>query len=331
MYNKKYNRNPNEQEKKNDDIIDDIYKKSLNINKNAYCNNCNKKGHNFKKCNNPIISNGIIALYIENIDVNIIPTLQKYIYEKINNKNDNNDNNEYKNNDYKKIKFLMVQRKHSLGYIEFIRGKYDVDNLEKIKKIFEQMTPNEIKDINEYNFDYLWNMLWDNNPYSTTTIKNKFHYKEYITSKQKFYDLKMQNIDLFSEVKPNFVSNEWGFPKGRREVYESDIVCAMREFKEETFFNENDYVILDEKHSIKENLVGTNGINYRHNYYLAFLQNKEIKNIENKEIGDIKLMDIDECLEKIRPYHKNKIKIIKNVYDAIINILENHYLVEPQK
>jgi 8-oxo-dGTP pyrophosphatase MutT (NUDIX family) len=27
---------------------------------------------------------------------------------------------------------------------------------------------------------------------------------------------------------------EWGFPKGRRDTQESDWVCALREFKEET-------------------------------------------------------------------------------------------------
>ena len=73
----------------------------------------------------------------------------------------------------------MVQRKHSLGYMEFIRGKYNINDIENIKYLLEQMTPEELQNINNNNFDYLWNMLWDNDPNSTTTIKNKYHYNIY--------------------------------------------------------------------------------------------------------------------------------------------------------
>ena len=27
------------------------------------------------------------------------------------------------------LKFLMIRRKHTLGYIEFLRGRYDVNNI----------------------------------------------------------------------------------------------------------------------------------------------------------------------------------------------------------
>lgn len=305
----------------NTKVIDDcIDEKIIISNKNFYCSNCNKKGHTYKKCYEPIISNGIISFYIENFDKSMISLLEDYIIENINKKNKLIKN--YKSNAfYKKIKFLMVQRKHSLGYMEFMRGKYDFDNIDKIKYLFEQMTPKELQDINNKNFDYLWNMLWDNDPNSTTTIKNKHHYKEYTTSRQKFYELKMNHNKLLNSINPLFKTNEWGFPKGRREIYETDTVCAMREFEEETSYNENDYIILDDTKSIKENLIGTNGVNYRHNYFLALVYDSEIKNMENKEIGDIKFLDIDECLEIIRPYHENKKIIIKKIHGLILNFL----------
>ena len=41
----------------------------------------------------------------------------------------------------------------------------------------------------------------------------------------------------------------------------------------------------------------------------------------NREIGQAKVLNLSECLEKIRPYHKNKIKIIKNIYTIINNFL----------
>jgi ADP-ribose pyrophosphatase YjhB (NUDIX family) len=215
----------------------------------------------------------------------------------------------------------MVQRKHSLGYMEFMRGKYEIKNIEEIEYLLKQMTPMEINEINTRDFDYLWNMLWDNNPNSTTTIKNKHHYKEYIISKQKFYELKMNNSDLLTNTKHIFNFNEWGFPKGRREMYETDLVCAMREFEEETNYNENEYSILDESNIIKENLVGTNGVNYRHNYFLAIIHKKQINDRENKEIGDINFMNKDNCMSVIRPYHRNKQQIITKIHNLIVNFL----------
>ena len=35
---------------------------------NFYCTNCNKKGHVYKNCLEPIISNGIISIYIDNFN-----------------------------------------------------------------------------------------------------------------------------------------------------------------------------------------------------------------------------------------------------------------------
>lgn len=309
-------------EKHEQNVINDyINEKIIVSNKNFYCSNCNKRGHTFKKCYEPIISNGIISFYIENFDCRLIPFLEDYIIENMKKKYIKINNTNISELFKEKIKFLMVQRKHSLGYMEFMRGKYTVNDTNNIKYLLEQTTPNELNDIINQNFDYLWNMLWDNNQNSTTTIKNKHHYKEYITSKQKFYELKMNNNQLLLSIKPKFTFNEWGFPKGRRETYESDIVCAMREFEEETYYNENDYSILDENNIITENLVGTNGINYRHNYFLAVVHKNKINNFENKEIGDIKFMTLENCLDVIRPYHNNKIYIIKKIHNLILNFM----------
>jgi hypothetical protein len=298
------------------------YEKIITIKKNLYCTNCNKKGHIYKSCLEPVISNGIIGIYIENLKKENIDDLEKFIsinlnnsykYKKINNNNSTNNTNN--------VKFLMIQRKNSLGYLEFMRGRYDVNNNDNINYIFEQMTQNEIIDILTKEFDLLWNNLWDEN-----NIKNKNHYKEYITSKQKFYELKLNKIDFISNLKPKFLFNEWGFPKGRRELYESDIICAIREFEEETNIKENMYNLLESCNKIKENLIGTNGINYLHNYYLAILNSEKIKNIDskNREIGNIKVMSFNECIDTIRPYHTNKIKIIKLLNELINEYLENN-------
>jgi hypothetical protein len=220
------------------------------------------------------------------------------------------------------IKFLLVQRKNSLGYLEFIRGRYNINNIELITKLLLQMTPEEIIDIVNNDFDYLWNKLWDIN-----NIKNKYHYKEYISSKEKFYQLKLKHNDLLSNFKTLFNFNEWGFPKGRRELYESDLICAIREFEEETNITENNYFLFDKCNSIKENLVGTNGIDYTHNYFVALLHNNKINHdLNNREIGSIQIMNIYDCINSIRPYHTDKLNIIKTIYYLIDKFINDYNL-----
>ena len=320
-----------------DDLINDTNidneEKIIIPKKNYYCSNCNRKGHTFKNCMDAIISNGIIGIYIENFDYKLIPLLEAYIVENlrifnkysISPKNKNNFwlenssklNNYDLNND---IKFLMIQRKKSLGYLEFIRGRYNLDQITTLTHLLEQMTPEEVNDITNKDFDFLWNNLWDKN-----NIRNKNHHKEYIVSKQKFYELKMNHMDILKKIKILFDFNEWGFPKGRRESYESDLVCAVREFEEETCYNENKYILLEECKSIRENLVGTNGINYAHNYYLSILLDKiESFDLSNREIGNVKIMNINDCIDVIRPYHKNKIKIMKYVYNVVNDFIKDY-------
>jgi hypothetical protein len=293
---------------------------------NFYCTNCNKKGHIYKKCTLPIISNGVIAIYINNLNPLLIPLLEDYICKNIKYiKNHNFENKMIFNDKFLKdinenIKFLLVQRKNSLGYLEFMRGRYNINNNELILKLFMQMTPIEINDIINKDFDTLWNNLWDIN-----NIKNKNHQKEYNISKEKFNQLKLQNNII--NIKPSFDFNEWGFPKGRRELYESDLVCAIREFEEETCINENDYILFEKCNYIRENLIGTNGINYIHNYFLALLENNNINlenNKNNKEIGNIKILNIKECINIIRPYHNEKINIIKRIYLLINNFIKEY-------
>jgi 8-oxo-dGTP pyrophosphatase MutT (NUDIX family) len=210
-----------------------------------------------------------------------------------------------------------------------MRGRYEDDK--KLVYLLEQMTQVEIDNIINREFDDLWNELWDIN-----NIRNKNHYKEYTISKQKFYELRLNSnsSNLIKNTKPLYNFNEWGFPKGRRELYESDLICAMRELEEETFLKENDYVVLENCKKIKEYLTGTNGINYLHNYFIALTTTNSTENSNdskssgssyncsnNREIGDIKYCDYNECIELIRPYHVNKLKIIYVVYSLVNDYL----------
>ena len=73
-----------------------------------FCNNCGKQGHIFNQCKRPITSSGIIA------------------FRKRKNTN--------------KMEYLMICRKDSLGYIDFLRGKYPLYNKQYILTLINEMT-----------------------------------------------------------------------------------------------------------------------------------------------------------------------------------------------
>jgi len=79
---------------------------------NNFCNNCGRQGHLFHQCKNPVTSIGII------------------VFTK------NSDN---------QLEYLMIRRKDSLGYVDFIRGKYPLFNKRYLKNIISEMTDDEKK------------------------------------------------------------------------------------------------------------------------------------------------------------------------------------------
>ena len=303
-----------------------IENKKRVLKKNIYCINCGMIGHYYKNCLEPITSYGLIDIKIDNLfedDKSKVENIHK-----INNINVvdipgiNYQDNIYKFRYYRdNIKFLLIRRKHTLGYIEFIRGHYKVDNIDGIIYLFKQMIKNEIENINKNTFDDLWKELWGKE------INNKDI--EYKKSKSKFEKLRLGDDDILSlefyitNIKPQWDFPEWGFPKGRRNNKENDLECAQREFIEETGIQNKDYNIIDTINPLIENFIGTNGIKYRHIYYVC-LSNKndiDLSNFQFDEIGDIGWYSYSDIIRLIRPYHTKRIKIISELYMYIMNIL----------
>ena len=119
-----------------------------------YCNNCGKHGHNYNQCKLPITSLGAIAFRI---------------------RDDN-------------IEYLMIRRKDTLGFIDFMRGKYALTNKDYIMNMLKQMTNEEKLKLNTWTFNQIWNDIWGN-----VSAINQYKTEEN-SSRNKFNQLKLASI-----------------------------------------------------------------------------------------------------------------------------------------
>ena len=317
----------------------------LKPNRNVYCVNCGEKGHVIKECDRPITSFGIIAFKIVNNELEEQNDLT-------NNDLTNNDLTNHELNseislkkilenlpnplcqssilepfgldelaktgsNYPKIKFLMIQRKDTMGYIDFLRGKYTVD---KIYICLNEMTFYEKQCLLTYSFDELWEKLW--------VSKSKCYKNEYEIAKQKYEKLNIKELVDNSITKYSYT--EFSFPKGRRNMREQNFGCAQREFYEESGFNKNTYDLIENYPIIKEDFIGTNEISYRHYYYLVKMKDNfsspkidYSNDIQMGEVKNIGWFDLNQCLALIRPYDTEKKKVITNVFNDISKMYFN--------
>ena len=94
--------------------------------KNTFCNNCGKNGHPMHMCKNPIISNGMIVFKHGNEGAS----------------------------------YLMIRRKDTLGFVEFIRGKYPIYNQMYVQRLIDEMTVDEKHRLQTQTFSELWKNVW---------------------------------------------------------------------------------------------------------------------------------------------------------------------------
>ena len=249
---------------------------------NQFCNNCGKNGHVYSKCNKPITSVGVIAF------------------------------NKYGNTN----KFLLICRKDTLGYVEFLRGKYPLYNKEYIQNIINEMTVQEKANLLTKDFDTLWKDLWGNFcgiQYRSEEKNSREKFKSIKEGVHLFDDNYFNLESLIQNSNTSWTEPEWGFPKVRRKYQESDIGCALREFSEETGIQKNNILLVKNFIPFDEIFTGSNYKSYKHRYFLAYSKYKEENKFQKSEVSKLKWMTLDEAIKAIRPYNLERIDLLKNI------------------
>jgi ADP-ribose pyrophosphatase YjhB (NUDIX family) len=270
---------------------------------NSYCNNCGKTGHLFHQCKSPIISYGIIA-FREN------PETQKREY-------------------------LLIRRKDTLGFVDFMRGKYSIYNKEYILNMIKQMTNNEKQRLLTDSFSKLWGDLWGTHPAASQA--NDPYKAEEQSSRNKFESLRTgvytktdsHNLEeLIQMTDPVWTEPEWGFPKGRRNYQERDYDCAVREFCEETGYGMDQLVVLKNIQPFEVTFTGSNYKSYKHKYYVTYMRYADtlsFRNLQTSEVSESSWMSAEKCNSVIRSYNIEKKRILISV-EKMLNMNNLSYM-----
>ena len=199
---------------------------------------------------------------------------------------------------------LMVKKKYTYSFFEFVFGKYPRFDRPKLEAMFDSMTYQEKSDILEMEFDKLWCKIVLNVPDDPNSInksrtklkrptsKKRFELafqdgiietdlgndpsqrekelQTYISKRQRFRDFIDDGGRRLKELINHSKSADpiWEIPKGRPDGIEKPLDTANREFTEETLGCTDNYKIVYEIRPIKINYVNA-GCFYKNEYFVA--------------------------------------------------------------
>jgi 8-oxo-dGTP pyrophosphatase MutT (NUDIX family) len=232
----------------------------------------------------------------------------------------------------------MIRRKDTLGYIDFMRGKYSIFNRPYITNMLNQMTVEEKTRMRSGDFGLLWQAIWGKplpaaaaaaaapvSQYRSEELTSRDKYNLLFSGvfhssdpERKFWSEKYTLNDLIDASDPGWEEPEWGFPKGRRNPQEKDYECAMREFTEETGISAYRHL-----HNVQnlmpyeEIFTGSNYKSYKHKYYVMFLNqdqyNVPLDQFESSEVSLMAWKTLDQARQCIRPYNLEKLRVLDHV------------------
>ena len=248
------------------------------------CSNCGSFGHFFRSCSEPITSLGILA---------------------------------FRRPKESESEWLLIRRRDSLGFIEIMRGKYDIHDISGIQSLIDQTTLSERERFQTQSFHALWTVLWNGQA-------SRRYLSEYDQAKRKFDTLVPMLPQLYAASTTSWTEPEWGFPKGRRSSSETELACAFRETWEEAGVLRKHLTLISGDPLVEE-FRGSNGIVYRHRYWLAETPptldvcmdptNKD----QRREIGAVQWFSLQDAIDTIRPYNIEKRDLLMRAHAAILN------------
>jgi len=244
------------------------------------CNNCGNLAHGYKYCKHPITSNGVIHVTREG-------------------------------------KYLMICRRKTLGYVDFMRGRYSVHVPDYIMNLINEMTVDEKEALLVKTFSELSADLWG------TPHEDSF-------SREKFELLKRGAVpkslaELVAASTTAWATQEWGFPKGRRNANETELTCALREYEEETGHSRKNLNLIRNVLPFEEIFTGSNYKSYKHKYYVGFCDADPDGPFQVSEVSAMQYFTYEEAVAVIRPYNTERKQVLTDVHHMLLTHFADHF------
>ncbi len=213
------------------------------------------------------------------------------------------------------MEILLVRKRYTYAYNKFVNGRYRSDNNREILALFNQMTLEEKLDLMSLNFSQIWYRVWLSNSQKIScfyTAKSKFE-TTFVADK----GVRLRKLLAAAKLHGTLV---WEIPKGRKKNrIESDIHCALREFKEETQVSKRQIKLYPESTTYS---YISDKVKYTNIYYYALAIGNVAPSIDMSsrdqvgEVGEIKWMNLQEMkysgsCERILPIVKGIFRFMK--------------------
>lgn len=275
-----------------------------------HCSNCGQPGHSYRDCQSPITSFGTLLFRINNSGWSQEAVISKTAHS-ITGLEGVTD----------QLEVLLIQRRDSLGYVDLLRGKYSIHDVEYIKKQIAGMTDVERQKILTRDFDELWAEMWGSESNDIQYKKDKENSRNKLMALREGITLDVSGTmatlgDFIQQTNLHWETPEWGFPKGRRDGSELDLDCALREMREETGLTNDDIVVISNLEPLSETFFGSNRVHYCHKYFVIFVPDGSKVKFDamnphmRREIGALGWFSLNQALEKIRSENNEKREVL---------------------
>ncbi len=201
------------------------------------------------------------------------------------------------------LKYGLVKRSNGYGMYKILKGNI-CDNMcfTEISDDERQMIQDmcDMKQGWETIFENLWKVtMFDPD---TTSLQYKFGMANFVKNIEKV----KKHLNSTKSIFPNGI---WGFPKGKRDRYETDMSCALREVQEETYLTAKQISVLpvDMLHETYK------AWSYR--YFVGKVDSSLVFNrlIDNVEISEIAWCTYEDALNLIPSDMVEKKHILRQV------------------
>ena len=276
------------------------------------CIKCGGDGHTNTLCRGPVTSFGLIVYAAGSLldhRGRLYPRLRRACNVHCETEEHGEDERHERKEPDKRLFFLLVERKDTVGFLNIVQGSYpDAPPYKdrKLRRYCYELTCDERHRLCHDSFASLWKVAG--------TTKRDVHRAE-----RRFQYLDIQRV-LERYPPCAFSEADYLMPKGRLRRGESTRACAVREFAEETGYDVKD-VDLDASFApYEDHFIGTDGKSYRNVFYVARLKDDALIRTplgedpnQSKEVRNVGWFTLAECTDLIRPYHRRKIDILHDV------------------